>query len=772
MVDTARAPGTPAAARRARWPEAVAAVLLVVHATLVIDTARRESVTVDEVGHLPAGIAYLRTGSFEIYHHNPPLVKLLAALAAETQRPVVDFSKSWESNRRSGRPLSPWAFGWEFMYANAADYHRIYSVARLPTAALSIVAGVVIFLWARELFGPSGGLVALALWAFCPNVIAHAGLVTSDIGGAALGFVATYAFWRWLRRPGWPAALATGVLLGFAELAKFSMLVLYVLWPLLWLVRLLTEARLLSLQPGRRGASPTAGHLTSAESSADTPPSPPCQGGDKEGYRPRGIGVSTRSGSKNGASHGAAIGACARSVPVARQLFQLLTTVLVSIAVINLGYAFEGTGERLGRFPFLSRALTRPRQPGTPLPPGADRHPLRQVYLERQNRFFNTWLASLPMPLPRHYLEGFDEQKLESEGGYPVYLCGEIRRSGWWWYYLVALALKVPLGTWLVSLAAFLPRRAGPAPRAGWADAGMVLVPPLLFLAVMSFGTNINLGVRYVLPAFPFWFVWVGRVGAWFDASKPSGAVHNRWARPVALALALTGLVWNAGECLAFHPHELAYFNELAGGPDKGRRYLIDSNLDWGQDLRRLEEWMRDHRPGQRVGLAYFGNVDPSILARQGRPLFWQLAPPLRLGMMHLVGTQEEGRFAALRREWMTAHENEIVAWLRSELPRRPDLTVNDYPALRARISDELELSEGPRPGLFAVSVNLLQGLPFRVRDQAGNLWAADEQAFGFFRLLTPVAKAGYSILIYDVTADEANRVRDELGLPRLSGAR
>ena len=101
----------------------------------------------------------------------------------------------------------------------------------------SVIAGLVVFAWSRRLYGPWGGLLSLVLWVICPNVLAHSRLITTDMGSTALGVAATYVFWRYLKNPRWVTAVAAGLMLGLAQLAKFSMLLLYAIWPLLWLLQ-------------------------------------------------------------------------------------------------------------------------------------------------------------------------------------------------------------------------------------------------------------------------------------------------------------------------------------------------------------------------------------------------------------------------------------------------------------------------------------------------------------------------------------------------------
>ena len=121
----------------------------------------------------------------------------------------------------------------------------------------SIVGALAVFAWSRRLYGTGGGLLSLCLWVFCPNILAHCRLITTDVGSTALGVAATFVFWRYLKQPSWLGAVAAGVMLGLAQLTKFSMLLLYAVWPFLWLVRLAPDrAASPARQAGRDGHGP------------------------------------------------------------------------------------------------------------------------------------------------------------------------------------------------------------------------------------------------------------------------------------------------------------------------------------------------------------------------------------------------------------------------------------------------------------------------------------------------------------------------------------
>ena len=634
------------------------AVLLILHVGLAIGSLVLESPTVDEVIHMPAGLTYLQTGSFRLYHHNPPLVKVIAAIPVLFSNPVVDYKKqSWLQE-----PPNKAAFAHEFMEANAARYFELFTRARLLMPLFSVLGGLVVFAWSRRLYGNAGGLLSLSLWVLCPNILAHTRLVTTDMGATAIGVMATYAFWLYLKSPSKKRALLSGFCLGLAQLTKFSLILLYVLWPLLALVEYLAE-------PTKRA--------------------------------------------------------------VKRLLRDALIVVGLSIFVIDAGYLFEGVGIPLGQYEFASASLTKPVEPGTRRPTSSDAL-LNGAYKYRINRFRDTLLGLLPVPLPKHYLLGFDDQKLEAEGiprkfvnpnatgalgdqidGYPVYLDGVLAQKSWWYYYVFTLIYKVPEGTWLLVLASLVVLALSKRCRAPFFDEFAVLLVPAVVLFVMSIFTNINLGLRYVLPIFPYVFISVGKLAPWaFGLSIPR--------RRAAWGFIASCLVATSLAMYSVNPHFLAYLNAVSGGPSRGAQHLIDSNLDWGQDLTTLRRWIEANAPTERIGLAYFGQIHPKIFEARGEGFDWFLPPPL------------------------------------------PDTMPIPPPRYQRLEPTGLRLE----PGLYAVSASIVEGLPWRVYDSpfhgAGmgwGGWSAWIDAFGYFRELKPFAQVGYSIYLYRVTQEDCDRL-------------
>ncbi|MFW5943377.1 MAG: ArnT family glycosyltransferase, partial [Chloroflexota bacterium] len=258
-----------------------------------------------------------------------------------------------------------------------------------------------------------------------------------------------------------------------------------------------------------------------------------------------------------------------------------------------------------------------------------------------------------------------------------AYLLGQTSPRGWWYYFPVALAVKTPLPTLLLAgggLATML--GVHPTLREGVRRLAALWAPPALFLA-LSMTARITIGYRHILPVVPFLILLaacgVGR-----------GWAQIRQSTPLRVAL-LALLLWQTVGVVRLFPHHEAYFNELAGGPENGDRVLVDSNLDWGQDLPALRELM-ERRGIETVNLAYFGTALPEAYGINYRPL---------PGFLRFLAGPE------------------IQAY-------------NPYT---------------PAPGWYAISRSSLRlGMMYQNVD-----------IYAYFRDKEPVARAGYSINLYEV---------------------
>jgi len=182
-----------------------------------------------------------------------------------------------------------------------------------------------------------------------------------------------------------------------------------------------------------------------------------------------------------------------------------------------------------------------------------------------------------------------------AEDGRPAFLMGGYSSQGWWTYFIVSFLIKTPIGSLMLIAASLVFYRAG-KPLA-WHEATCLLVP-VLIIFVATTQAKVNIGIRHILPVYPFLFVLASRLAT----------VRFRYDW---LALLITlPVLFTAVSAVRAAPHQLAYVNEIVGGPDRGYYYLSDSNLDWGQDLKGLKAYMeREKLP--IIYLSYFGTAPP-----------------------------------------------------------------------------------------------------------------------------------------------------------------
>jgi hypothetical protein len=203
--------------------------------------------------------------------------------------------------------------------------------------------------------------------------------------------------------------------------------------------------------------------------------------------------------------------------------------------------------------------------------------------------FFGAWRA---------WLDGFRWQMSKGGMGHRAFFLGHYSTTGWLAYFPVAFLIKTPLPTVLLIAASLLFFRAGTALRLREA---LFLLVPVGVVVALVLPAKINIGVRYLLPIYPFLFVAASRL-ATLRFAKP-------WLAPALLGVPV---LLTALSSLSQAPHQVAYFNEIVRGPgyDTSDRCLADTNIDWGQDLKGLKEYADKERPG-RLYLAYFGTALP-----------------------------------------------------------------------------------------------------------------------------------------------------------------
>ncbi len=227
-----------------------------------------------------------------------------------------------------------------------------------------------------------------------------------------------------------------------------------------------------------------------------------------------------------------------------------------------------------------------------------------------------------PIPAPSHLLPLLRLQEHMREG-HSAFLMGQNYHHGVWYYFPIAFALKTPpltLALLLITVLGLVARRISSP---GWRTEAALLALPLLYFGV-SLTSGINIGYRHLLPVLPFLFVFIARL------ASPRNTHHATRATLRALRFTLYVLLFcYAAITLALFPWHLAYFNLFAGGPDGGYRYLVDSNLDWGQTWKALRQYL-DEQGIVEFGMSQYTINDPHAYGLDYTPLPpWPDAPPV-----------------------------------------------------------------------------------------------------------------------------------------------
>ncbi|MFC8358932.1 ArnT family glycosyltransferase [Streptomyces griseorubiginosus] len=477
----------PRAARRWLVPLLVV-VLLAQMAAVMVTTAVQQTPTIDEPVYVATAAEYLHGQGIRYNPEHPPLGKLVIAAGVAIADPQVD-------TRFHGPQID---LGPHLLYESGNDPWTLMFWGRLPVIALTLLFGLVVFAFARELAGRAAGLTALALYAFSPDVVAHGSLATLDVPTAGFLLTSVWLLWRARLRPRLYVPLA-GLALGAALATKMSAL------PAVPVFMGLAALSVWHAHPDteRRGR-------------------------------------------------------------LLRVLAGAAVTALAAIAVVWASYL-----------------LVDPRLRWTSQDPVPVVHGLRGT------------LARL-LPLPRPYTDGMLLQFRFENHPWEGFLFGRVYTGHLWYYLPAALLVKTPLGLlalWAAGAVVLVAvRRLRPA-------APYLLVPAGVLLASAMTGVR-DFGTRYTLFLPMFLTVAAGCVLA----------VRRRWVPAATAALVL----FVAVSSLRTFPYYLPYSNEAFGGPSATHLRLHDSNVDWGQDLGRLADRLRERYPHERIWLVYKGSGVPS----------------------------------------------------------------------------------------------------------------------------------------------------------------
>jgi 4-amino-4-deoxy-L-arabinose transferase-like glycosyltransferase len=525
---------------------AAAAAAIALSIALVLGHTRMDSFSADEPIHILAGYIQVTARTAIVNIEHPPLAKALAGFAVAAL-PVP-------------RPPDPLPlgmafsdFGHGFLFGSGVSPDRIAAAARAPFLGVLAALLALVFFAARGQFGNGAALFAVAMLAFDPNLVAHAGIVHTD-AAAALVFLSGVLAWdSAMRRPTAARLAIAAVVLGVALATKFSTVYLLPIFAVQGLLAARREPR-----PGRAAA------LLAAR-----------------------LGAVAAGG------------------------------LLVVLAIYS---------------PFTAR-----------MDPGQQRQLIHEMVAGRGAPGISRAIeAIVPFSRPlAHYLGGLAAVARQNiEGGGVNYLLGRVSVSGFPSYFLFAYLFKSTLAFLAASALVLWKMPRDPKARPDTA----LLLTPVLVLFLVAAGASYNIGIRHLLPVYPF--VALAAAGV---LARMRAAGSRRAATVLMIALPLLSLA----ETVRVHPHELSYFNPLAGGPVGGRRILSDSNVDWGLDLSRLAVELR-RRGIERPTVCYFGGDDVSY--RIGVPDF--AADPVVRGRIVAISAFHE----ALGPEFYAYHGASLIA--------------------------------------------------------------------------------------------------------------
>jgi tetratricopeptide (TPR) repeat protein len=529
-----------------------AGVTLAVFWILMVAGAANKCTTSDEIVHAAGGYAYWHFNDYRMNPENGNLPQRLAGLGM-----MVGNYRFPSLDQPAWRGSEEWLIGYQFFYDPELGNNVWWLLlhGRMAMALLAVSLGLLIYVWSRELFGPSGGMISLLLYVLCPIALANGPLIASDMAGGLFFLLSLWFFWKVLQRVTPVGILASGLAVAGLFLSKMSGILIIPLAAALIVLRLVA-------------GEPLEVHLLHRR--------------------------------------------VLKSRWQQAWAFTVVTAVHIAIifAVIWASFGF--------RYEMMAGGVT-----------GRDHPEVKwETLLEEPGAIqISISFARAHHLLPEAFLYGYAHTFKFSEGR-PAFLNGECKINGWRLFFPYTFLVKTPFTIFVIVILAAVAavlwlRKNGESSRNMLRAAGSALYRTaplwLLFFAYWAavIPSHMNIGHRHILPVYPPMLVLAGAGAYWFQAE-----CRFRWMRyGIVASIALL-----AAEVLSITPNFLTYFNQIIGGPRNGWKHLVDSSLDWGQDLPALKSYLEKDDLGQSgkpAYLAYFGNGSPFYYGIPAR-LLWQ----------------------------------------------------------------------------------------------------------------------------------------------------
>lgn len=542
--------------RRSRLLGLIALILLSLGAAVLSVTANRtKSATFDEPVHLLSSWLIVNRGDYRVNPEHPPLWKMIAGIPLIG----VPIDLNLKSNGATGvfsQIETQGLLATNVLFRSDSYGSQLLNSSRLVMSSFLALTVLVTGLWARAAGGWTAAVLAAAMLALDPNFLAHGSLLTNDVAASFIFVLAGYLTWKLGRQSSWKIATALVLTCAAGAGIKFTCVLLV---PIVG-VPLLIRALWSRAWPARKELVDT------------------------------------------------------RARRLANVVALAITTTCVTFIAIWSFYLLRHAPTPAGDLFDASYPRNYLAYNAIARAAGLRNEPLSDAEIKALVPSF------VPSPSTRAIYWLQDHRLIPQTLGYgltyaagrgilrPSFLLGEYSDTGFLLYFPVAIATKTPLVTLALFLTALI---LGIIHRKTWMGDQerrwlvlCLLSCPAIYLTFACL-SNLNIGIRHILPIYPAMYVAAGlALAKLIRSAKPA-----RFLVPGAIALL-------AVETLSAHPNYLAFFNRAAGGERGGLRILSDSNLDWGQDLPALADWYHrwrvDH-PGDAFYLAYFGSVDPRV---------------------------------------------------------------------------------------------------------------------------------------------------------------
>lgn len=545
----------------------ILAIILAFVFVVSVLNAANDSAIYDEVAHIPAAYSYLTQHDMRLNPEHPPLIKDLAALPLLIIHPKFDTAQSFWTSEINGE----WNAGKSFLWHSGNNPDQIIFWARIPIILIAIAFGLFLFFWLKESYGILAGFFGLTLFAFDPNILGHDHLVTTDLGIAAFMLFAFYFYFKFIKDPTWKNVWLAGFFLALMQLSKFSAPVAFPVLGLATIIYPLVKLPRAKVKSLFRYRLKTLGEYV-----------------------------------------GKAAILVLFSLVVVWILYALNTYAMPKDKMIEtINYYFNASSSN-AQTQLTNKVLVVMAQ-----------HPISK-------------------PLSEYFL-GIAMVFQRVSGGNTAYFMGQVSKNSFPAYFPTVFIIKEPLPNLFFMIFALAFALSGViigffknfknlfkkeyAYISHYLRTNIVEFSMFLFIllyAYVSITSNLNIGFRHLFPILPFAYILTTKQV--FDFLKRVKSDHMKIVFYSVIGVLLAFLII---ETVAVYPYYLSYFNELAGGPKNGYHYVTDSNTDWGQDLKRLKNFLEEHPEIQKIRVDYFGEADINYYLGNKYEMWWDSKRPI-----------------------------------------------------------------------------------------------------------------------------------------------